>query len=403
MLNTYLHLSKKDYIERWSEVKEFFHDWESEAFDGPIRDLIKHTLENAMQAELVGHLKAKPQERVKERLDYRNGSYLRDLVTKYGLIRFLSVPRARQRVFRTKVFRRYKRRWQVVDDYLCHLFIEGVSTREVGAVVSELLDIKPSATVISNVSKALGEEVRRFHCRRIADDYSHLFLDGVWVKVNGYKVVKKVLLIAYGIRRNGVREIIGFRLAKSESERDWEVFLQDLYRRGLEGEYLRMITIDGGKGLRSALERIYPHITLQRCWVHKLRNVTRHLSVKYRGICLKGARAVYLASNKQEAIKRFREWAKAWGNIVPKAVSCLEEDLEDLLNFFKEPEILWSKIRTTNAIERLFRELRKRIRPMCSFKNSESCERITLALFNKYNNKWKDRPLKALKELTQKY
>ncbi|MEO0226248.1 MAG: transposase, partial [candidate division WOR-3 bacterium] len=207
-----------------------------------------------MQAELVGYLRARPHERVKERRDYRNGSYKRDLTTRYGLIRFLSVPRARRCGFRTRVFQRYKRRLPVIDEYLCKLFIEGVSTREVGAVVSELLGTKPSATVVSNVSKVLNEEVRRFHCRRIADGYLYLFLDGIWVKINGYKVVKKVLLIAYGIRRDGVREVIGFRLAKSESERDWEVFLQDLYRRGLEGKYLRLITIDGGKGLRGALE-----------------------------------------------------------------------------------------------------------------------------------------------------
>lgn len=401
MLQTYLHLSKKEYIERWREVKDLFPDWDSDAFDEPIRAMIKETLQGVMQAELVGYLRAKPHERTAGRFGYRNGSYCRHLVTRYGLIQFLAVPRPRRGGFQTQVFRRYQRRAGIINRYLRDLFIKGVSTREVGEVVQELLGTKPSATTVSNMSKVLGEEVRRFHCRRIVDEYRYLFLDGVWVKVMGATVVKKVLLIAYGVRRDGRREVVDFRLASSESEHEWEVFLHDLYQRGLTGQHLRLITVDGGKGLHRALEMVYPHVRVQRCWVHKLRNVANYLPRRYQADGLRGARKIYLATSRRDALQKLRAWSKSWQTVAPKAVRCLTADIEELVNFFAEPEALWSKVRTTNAIERCFRELRKRTRPMCLFGNNASCERIAYALFNKYNNQWKDRPLKALKEFTQ--
>ncbi len=195
-------------------------------------------------------------------------------------------------------------------------------------------------------------------------------------------------LVAYGIKFDGTRELIDFRVSKSES--DWEVFLRDLYRRGLTGERLRMIIVDGGKGLKAALDMVYPHVKRQRCWVHKLRNVAHRLPARYREDCLKGARKIYLAKNKTEAIKSFKVWKQKWAKVVPKAVICLEEDLEELLAFFDEDKKLWSKLRTTNAIERIFRELRKRTRPMCTFSNVQSGDRIIYALFVKYNKKWKE-------------
>jgi transposase-like protein len=169
--------------------------------------------------------------------------------------------------------------------------------------------------------------------------------------------VKKALLIAYGIKHSGQREIIGFRLAGSESASEWESFLWDLYRRGLKGENLRLITVDGGKGLLVATSSVYPHVPRQRCWVHKLRNIAHRLPAKYREGCLAGARKIYLATNYRKACARFRDWAREWRGLVPKAVECFEEDLEELLTYLKEDASLHSKLRTTNAIERLFREL----------------------------------------------
>ncbi len=401
MLNYYLHLNKREYIERLNEVKNYYTDWESEAIERPMRDALKKLLESTMQVELLGQLKAKPYQRIKVRTDYRNGYYYRNLVTKFGLLCMLEIPRPRNGGLKTKVFQRYQRRFKQINNFIREIFIAGVSTRETGLVLQGLLDTKPSATTVSNITKILDEEVKRFQRRPLNDDYRHLFLDGVWVKVGGYKVVKKVLLIAYGIKHNGKREIIGFRLANSESKEEWESFLWDLFHRGIKGDKLRSIIVDGGKGLLAASGLVYPHVSRQRCWMHKLRNIAQRIPGKYREECLAGAKKIYLAANYRKACVQFRDWAREWRGLVPKAVECLEEDLEELLTYLKEESWLHSKVRTTNAIERLFRELRKRIRPMCSFANKESCERIVYALFKKYNNHWEDHPLWKIKEFTQ--
>ena len=157
---------------------------------------------------------------------------------------------------------------------------------------------------------------------------------------------------------------------------------------------MELVTVDGGGGVKAAQEVVYPQVPRQRCWVHKLRNVADKVRGKHREECLGGARRIYEAKNYRDAVRRCRQWAAKWRRLEPKAVACLEEDVEELLVHMRvlrtEPE-LWKKVRTTNVIERQFRELRKRIRPMCSFANGESCSRIVCALFQKANKRSEQR------------
>lgn len=383
--------SKKELTQIFSEVNTLFYDKIDEGIMDYALKGLKSLLENAMKAEVSGYLKAKDYERKEERVDYRNGYYYRDLGTAFGLIRELKVPRTRLGNFQTAVFEPYARRTEEVNEWIRGIFIAGVSTREVDWVMESLLKIKISAAEVSLITKTLDKNVQAYHRRPLADDYVYIFFDGITIKVRSCgEVVEKKVLVAYGIRFDGTRELIDFRCSKSESEHDWEVFLRDLYRRGLTGERLRMIIVDGGKGLKAALDMVYPHVRRQRCWVHKLRNVANRLPARYREECLGDARKIYLARNKSEAIRVFKDWQRKWGKLVPKAVACLKEDIEELLTFFDEDKRLWSKIRTTNAIERIFREVRKRTRPICSFSNIQSGDRIIYCLFAKYNKKWKE-------------
>ena len=259
-------------------------------------------------------------------------------------------------------------------------------------MLRELLQARLSASAVSMITKQLDHQVGLFHHRSLKDEYVYLFLDGVVKKVVSCgKVVKKVILVAYGIKQSGQREVIDYRVAQSESEHDWTVFLNDLYRRGLKGEHLQLIITDGGHGLLKALDMIYPHVVCQRCWVHKLRNVANCVPRRYQAECLKEAKGIYSALSYREAVKRYQVWCQKWRSKVPKAVHCLEKDIEDMLVFFDQDKKLWIKLRTTNVIERLFKELRKRTRPMSLFANKESCNRILYALFTKYNKKWEDR------------
>jgi len=385
--------SKTKLNEIFGDVKVLYEDNVEEIIREYVVNGLKEFLEEAMKAEVMGYLKAKRYQHKNQRVDYRNGFRYRNLLTAFGLIRALKVPRTRKKGgYQPGVFEFYKRRWKEIDNWLRDIFIAGVSTRDVGWVMRALVKRVVSAATVSSVTKALDKQVAAFRRRLLKDDYVYLFLDGITQKIRSCgRVVKKFVLVAYGIKLDGRREVIDFRVAKSESERDWTVFLRSLYQRGLKGESLELVITDGAPGLLAALDMIYPDVERQGCWVHKLRNVANKLPKRYQPECLKDAKGIYLASSYQEAVKRFKAWCQKWRDKVPKAVHCLEKNIEELLLFYKQDKKLWSKLRTTNAIERLFRELRKRTRPITQFTDADSCTRITYALFNKYNQKWEDR------------
>lgn len=392
-MNNPLGLSKTKLNEIFSDVNMLYRDNIEEVIKEYVLQGLKQTLERAMKAEVLGYLKAKRYERKRVRIDSRNGYRYRNLLTAFGLLQGLKVPRTRRKGgYCPGVFKRYQRRWRQVNDFIREIFIAGASTRQVGLVMKVLLGKSVSASTVSTVAKDLDSQLAAFHRRALRDDYVYLFLDGVRQRVVSCgKAVKKLVLVAYGIRRDGYREVIDFRLAKSESEHDWTVLLNSLYRRGLEGKDLHLIITDGAPGLLAALDMLYPHVDRQRCWAHKLRNVANKLPKKYQLACLSEAKGIYAASNYRAAVQCFKMWCRKWRGKVPKAVQCLEKDIEELLVFFKEDKKLWIKIRTTNMIESLFKQLRRRTRPMNLFANVESCERIVYALFTKYNKQWKDR------------
>ena len=232
------------------------------------------------------------------------------------------------------------------------------------------------------------------HNRPLPSDIVYCYLDGIVLKVKGVaKVHRKVVLTAYGITRLGRRILIDFQVATSESSLQWDGFLNNLYRRGIDGKTLRLIITDGGSGLHDALQVVYGSVKRQRCWVHKLRNVMVKLPKRYQEECLGQLRFVCMAESQDNARNRYRTWADKWKPLVPKVVECVEKDIDELLSFFNEPQALASKLRTTNAIERAFREVRRRTRPMSFFNNNDSCERIIFAVFNYQKRKWKDRLL----------
>lgn len=387
--------------ELWKEIKvdeeELWGDLKAEA-----RVFLKRLLEGAMEDEVMSYLGiSRRYERSEKREGQRNGYYRRDLETDLGLVRELQVPRTRDGGYRPEVFSRYQRRQEGVNRAVKDIFLAGVSTRRVGEVLKPLLGTSPSASTVSEVVKGLDREVRAFHSRKLKDEYKYLFLDGLTVKVKrALGVRKRLVLVAYGVKEDGRKELIDYRQAESEGEEEWDSFLNDLYRRGLEGRSLELVITDGAPGLHRALDMVYPHIPRQRCWVHKLRNVAGKLSRKVEEECLRGAKRIYLASSWKDAVDRFREWAEQWSDTQYKAVKCLEKDLDELLTFFRLPEAHRSMCRTTNAIERVFREIRRRIRPMSCFSNPDSCERIIYALFQYQNKKWANTPLR---HFTQKY
>lgn len=380
----------------WQEVKEE-DEWWGDLKKEVLR-ATKRLLESALEEELVECLRAGRYRRTELRKGYRNGHRDRNYLTEFGLIENLRVPRDRECNYTSEVLEKYERRQKRVNGLIREMFLAGVSTRRVGEVLEPILGVAPSPQTVSRVTRDLDAEVRRFHNRMLSDDYYYLILDGITLRVKGAAGVKKrSVLCAYGITPGGKREMISFRQADAESEAQWEAFLRDLYDRGLHGKKLRLVVTDGGSGLHSALDTTYPYVSRQRCWVHKLRNVAAKLPKREKDSCLKGTKLIYQAANRREAIVRFREWSKEWRYSQPKAVKCIEGDLDELLNFLACPKAHRRKVRTTNAIERAFREVRRRTRPMSCFQNSASLDRIIYGILSHLNVSWE---VKSLKEFT---
>ena len=187
------------------------------------------------------------------------------------------------------------------------------------------------------------------------------------------------------MKANGERQLLAFLRARSESQAAWEGFLQDLFQRGLQGKALQLVITDGCTGLAAALQTVYPRAGHQRCWVHKMRNLRDGVRRRDHEAVKKAAQRIYLAGNLREARRAFLRFKANWQEAYPRVVRCLEKDLPELLTFFQFPRPQWRRLRTTNAIERCFVEVRRRTRPMVLFTNVQSVDRIIYAIFNGYN------------------
>jgi len=353
------------------------------------RQIVKELLEESIASEFLGYVQASRYERREGRQDYRNGYRTRHLMTTWGFIQEIRVPRSRSNGFQPRSFERYKRVHRRVDEGVLKMFLMGVSTRKVADVLQALFDYTLSASYVSKVAKKVDEEAKRFFDRPLNDDFIYLFLDGVVMKVKEVsRSVKRVALVVYGIREDGSRELIDFRVGKHEGKGSWSSFLQNLQVRGLRGSKLRLIISDGGAGLWAATEEVFPFVPHQLCWVHKLRNVANKCPKKYLKECVAHARQIYLSPTVKIAMRVFREWERTWRDKVPRAVRCLAKDIDDLLRFLDCPWEHHRIIRTTNVIERLFREIRRRLKVMGTFSDTASCKRITYSLFAYHNTRW---------------
>jgi len=327
--------------------------------------------------------------------DYRNGYYERDFVTRFGTIR-LRIARTRAKNFLPPGLEKFQRRAPELAMLIREAFLRGISTRQVGRVVATLSGETVSAQTVSNLIRDLDEAVRQFHQAQLQDEWAYLFLDGVSLRVRRPAGRQRVqMLVAYGVRRDGTRQLLAFLRTRGESQADWEALLQDLYRRGLQGKNLQLIVTDGCPGLAAAIQTIYPRALHQRCWVHKMRNILEKVRKCDYDAVKADAQAIYLADGRAQAQAAARAFARRWRTAYPRMVRQLEADLTELLSFFRFPRHLWKKLRTTNIIERCFVEVRRRTRPMVCFVNVQSVDRIIYSIFQRFNLEWKNRTLRV--------
>jgi len=282
----------------------------------------------------------------------------------------------------------YARRARHIDRMILACFVLGLSTRKVAKALLSVLGMAVSPATISRVARTLDGAVAAFHRRPLQDQYRTLMLDGVVLsRKTGAGAIRRPVLVALGLRPDGRKEIIDFRLAAAESPREWKRFLTDLWRRGLEGNDLELICVDGGGGLLAALPMVYPGVPVQRCRAHKIRNIVGRVKAADREAVKRSLHRIMNADNRVAARTAAGRFARRWGTLYPKAVASLRADLDELLACFRYTDAKLRKtVRTTNAIERRFREVRRRTRPMGVFADQTSMERILFAVFTHENH-----------------
>ena len=354
----------------------------SEGFRPLGRQALEEIIEDQMAAAIDRYLE---QLGTDDAADRRNGYYRRHLLTELGDIE-LNVPRTR-RYSPVEVIRAYARRTREIDRVILAGFVLGLSTRKVGETLLALLGRTVSASTVSQVARTLDATVAAFHRRPLQDRYKALMLDGVVLaRKTGAGALRRPVLVALGLRPDGKKEIIDFRLAGSESAAEWEQFLADLCRRGLTGEGLHMICVDGGSGLLAALPAVFYGIPVQRCWAHKIRNILDKVRKADQPKVKRALHKIMNAANATAARSAARRFAERFQEQYSAAVACLRNDLDELLTCFRYKfEAERRAVRTTNAVERRFREVRRRTRPMGTFQDKTSMDRILFAVFTHEN------------------
>jgi putative transposase len=379
-------------VERaFREIKRFCP---MEAWEGDYRPAARQALKTVLQEQMTLAVDRQLEELERQGIpDRRNGVYPRHLLTELGDLE-LSIPRTRTfspAALLKQWAGRFARRAHSVERMILLSFTLGLSTRKVSRALLPILGEPISPATVSRVAHKLDEAVEAFHRRPLADRYEVLLLDGVVLKRRtGAGARKRVILVALGILPDGRREIIDFRQASDESQSAWEGLLNSLYRRGLKGKRLRLIVTDGGKGMINALPLVYGEVVHQRCWAHKTRNVLDKVKKTDRDAVKKSLQRISHAANQRQAENAAKQFAQKWAEDYPVAVACLTKDLPELLAFYQvRLRLKPSEVRTTNAIERRFVEVRRRTRPMGTFSDRTSIERILFSIFMGENQKQK--------------
>ena len=377
-----LNFSPDNIANQWKYLKRNLQDlgiWQD--IERKVKNTIRFSIKTMLWEEFASYIGAGKYKRTEGRKDKRNGYYKRSLSTTYGRIDNILVPKARNLRPKFKVFDKYQRRQKEFDQMVLLSLILGLSTRKQKEFFENFIADSVSHTTASRILRKLDIYLKRYRNQKIPDNYQYLYLDGMWVHIKEIGIRNKAILFVLGMKEDGSKKILGFKLAKSESEQEWLAFLNDLYRRGLEGRNLKLIISDNCPGIKAALNFIYPYTPIQLCTTHKLRNILakiRHKK-KNRKELIKEASLVFKARNKSEAIFRAKRFVEKWRYKEPYAVKSFQKDLEDYLKYYDFPKEIRKTIKSTNPLERILRELRRTTRRIGYFQNQKSLELFIFA------------------------
>lgn len=354
-------------------------------FQGAVRLALESVLEEVVR-DMIG---ARRWQRLGSRKDVRNGTYLRRLLTTMGAID-VAVPRTRESGSPVDVVGRYRRRSAEVDAGIVSAYVSGASTRDVGKITEALMGEQVSRSTVSRVTKTLDEKVNELRRAPIVGPIPYLFLDATFLDARWARTVENVsALVAYGIGLDGKRQLLAITIGTEESEDSWSDLLGQLNERGLSG--VELVVADAHAGLGKAVRKHIPEAPLQRCTVHLQRNVLAKTPQRLRSRLAKAVAQVFEAPSKSEAKKRVAALAAGLGSHVPEAIACLENGFEAATHFYAFPREHWHRIRSTNGLERLHGEIKRRTRAVGAFPDRASALRLVTAVALQVTAIWSDR------------
>ena len=350
--------------------------------------MTKILLEAAAESEVEKRAGVGFYERSEGRQDYRNGYRSRTVQTSLETLE-IQVPRLRGQGFVPSFLERKVRAVSEVEEWVEEAFLSGMNRSSIIRLMESTTGCRPSDDLLKNVAKKLDRQTKDFRERPLNGDYQYLYLDAAWAKdIVGVNATKICIMTAVGITYSGEKEILGFERTPTENEAAWSGFLTRLKERGLDPRRISLVVSDEHKGLKNALSLEIGDVPHQLCWAQRMRNVRKSVAASDRSELIRGLQLVYLAKNINAAKDAFRRWKAKWSKKYPSVVASVEEDLGYLLAFYSCASLHWEYLRTSNPVERVFRELRRQQYGCGAFANRDACNRTVYRVFSWLNGLW---------------
>ena len=367
---------------------EFEHDVKRNDVEARIGEGVKAVLEEVLREEMAEHLNAGYRELTPTRRGERNGRYTRNLVTPAGKIERLEVPRDREGEFVTEVFERYKRMTGDVEEAVLEMYLSGISVRKIAGVTEALSRVKVGKDAVSRIARRLKEDQREWRERPLEEKtYPYLYLDATYLKVRwGASVTSMALLACVGVDEEGFREVLAVEVAGSEKGAAYVSLLRGLLDRGLKG--VKLVVSDDHEGIKAAVAGELPGVGWQRCVVHFERNVLSQVPASSMSEVAEDLKAIFKVRREKTALALAEEFVELYGGRFPKAVAVFEAGLGDALSYLRCPGSHHARIRTTNMLERLFREVKRRTRVVGVFPNETSASTLATEIALRSSEEW---------------
>jgi putative transposase len=353
-------------------------------------------LSEIMQVELTRFLGRKPYERVEAgESDHRNGSYPRSFTLKKIGEMEVKVPRDRQSKYQTQVLPKSKQYEDELRQDIAMMFLSGISTRTLAMMSHRLIGRKISSGEVSRCSRELIQAIENWRNRNLSFmKFKYLFCDGVYFEMRVARSIEKVsVLVVIGVAEDGQKQVISLQSGDKESAASWRELFKDLKSRGLESQTVTLGVMDGLAGLEKVFREEFPRSQVQRCQVHVARNVLAKVPQKLKQKVADDMRSIFYASSREKALEFSTQFSERWQKEVPSAVKCLQNSLDSCLTFFDFPEEEWISLRTSNVIERLNKEFRRRTKPMEIVAGEQACYTMLAFISLRMEIYWKSNPV----------